>query len=94
MMEQEKLTMEERIARAARSQAASPEAAVRLVQQLAQLHTVHIFHGCDDLTLMYELIGPYMEQMDDDLLHYSGFCRSIYLALADNKPPEIGRAHV
>ena len=87
MMEQEKLTMEERIARAARSQAASPEAAVRLVQQLAQLHTVHIFHGCDDLTLMYELIGPYMEQMDDDLLHYSGFCRSIYLALADNKPP-------
>lgn len=77
----EKLTLEERIARAARSQASSPEAAAGLVRRLAQLHTVHIFHGNADLNLMYALIGPYIEQIDDDLLHYSGFCRSFQLAI-------------
>ena len=82
----EKLTLEERIARAARSQAASPEAAAGLVRQLAQLHTVHIFHRNADLDLMYELIGPYMEQIDDKLLYYSGFCRSIHLAITQSPP--------
>lgn len=77
----EKLTLEERIARAARSQAASPETAARLVQQLAQLHTALVFYGSADLDLMYGLIGPCMEQVEYDLLHYSGFCRSFWLAI-------------
>lgn len=86
MMEQEKLTLEERIARSARSQAASPEAAAKLVQRLAQLHTAHVFHGNADLDLMYELIGPYMEQIEDDLLYYSGFCHSINFSVAKDTP--------
>lgn len=86
MMEQKKLTLEERIARAARSQAASPEAAAGLVQRLAQLHTVHIFHGNADLERMYELIGPYMDRVGDDVLYYAGFCRSIHLAFTDGAP--------
>lgn len=76
----EKLTLEERIARAEHTQAASPESAAKLVQQLARLHNVHLFHGNADLDLMYELIGPYMEQVEEDILHYSGLCVSIHLA--------------
>ncbi len=79
----EKLTLEERIARAARSQAASPETAARLVQRLAQTHTARVFHGNADLELLYGLIGPYMEQVDSGLMHYSGFCRSFWLAIGN-----------
>lgn len=86
MREDEKLTLEERIARSARSQAASPEAAAQLVQRLAQLPTVHIFHRGADLELMYEQIGPYLDRVEDDVLYYSGFCRSINLAFADGAP--------
>lgn len=82
----EKLTLEERIAQAARSQAASPEAAAKLVQRLAQLYTGDIFHECADLELMYGLIGPYMDQVGDDLLHYAGFCHSINLAFTADVP--------
>lgn len=85
-MEQEKLTLEERITRAARSQAASPETAAKLVQRFAQLHTTHIFHGTADLELMYGQIGPYMNQIEDDILYYSGFCHSINLAFTNGAP--------
>ncbi len=83
-MEEKKLTLEERIARTARSQAISPETAAQLVERFARMHTVLIFHGSADLELMYGLIGPYMDQLEDDLLHYAGFCHSINAAFADN----------
>lgn len=76
----EKLTLEERIARAARSQAASPEAAVELVRKLSQFNVSYIFHGGDDIDLMCEMIGPYLDQIGGDVLYYSGFCRSFLLA--------------
>lgn len=83
---QEKLTLEERIARSAQSQASSPEAAFRLVEKLSQLHTSHIFHGSADFERMYGLIGPYMDRVGDELLYYAGFCRSINLAFAEGAP--------
>lgn len=85
-MEQEKRTLEERIAQAARSQAASPEAAASLVRQLAQMQTALLFRESADLGLMSDLIGPYMERMEGDLLHYAGFCHSINLSFADEAP--------
>lgn len=85
--DREKLTLEERIARSARSQAASPETAACLVQKLSRLYTGDIFHGTDDLELMYGLIGPYMEQVEDDLLHYAGFCHSINFSFTADVPP-------
>ncbi len=78
----EKLTLEERIARAARSQAASPEAAAGLVRKLSRLDAGHIFHGYADVDLISETIGPYLDQIDGDVLYYSGFCRALQLAFA------------
>ena len=86
-METEKLTLEERIARAARSQAASPEAAAKLIQRLARMHMAQVLHGGADLELVYGLIGPYMDQIGAGLFHYTGLCLSINLAILDNVPP-------
>ena len=76
----EKLTLEERLARAARSQAASPEAAAGLARKLSRLPAGHIFHGCSDVDLISEMIGPYIDQIDGDVLYYSDFCRALQLA--------------
>ena len=84
------MTLEERLERAAKSQASSPEAAVRLVQRFARLHSACLFHGNADLDLMYGLIGPYMNQMEDDILHYSGFCHSVNLAVFAEDAPQAG----
>lgn len=82
----EKLTLEERIARAARSQASSPEAAARLVQQLAQTETARLFASGADFELMCGLLGDFMNSLEEDLMHYSGFCRSFYLAIDSDFP--------
>lgn len=89
----EKLTLEERVARAARSQAASPEAAVELVRKLSQLDTTYIFHGNNDIDLMYEMIGPHLEQIGDDVLHYAGFCRGLQMASIHAMPQAELDAH-
>ena len=80
MMEKEKRTLEERIA-----QTAAPEAA-GLVRQLAQMRTALFLCGQADFDLMCGLIEPYMGQVEGDLMHYAGFCRSINLSFADEAP--------
>ena len=80
------LTLEERLELAGRSQAASPEAAARMVERLARMDTALVFTGQEDLHLMDRLIGGYMESLEDDLMHYAGFCRSFQLAIEDDGP--------
>lgn len=80
------MTLEERLERAARSQAASPEAAARLVQRLAQMHTALVFTGSADLERMYGLTGECMERLEEDLMHYGGFCRSFQMAIENDFP--------
>jgi len=77
----EKLTLEERLARAARSQAASPEVAAGLVRKLSQFNIIDLFRRGDDIDLISEMIGPYIDQIDGNVLYYSGFCRAFQLAL-------------
>ena len=81
-----RLTLEERLKRAARSQASSPEAAAKLVERLSQTHIAYVFHESADFNLMYELMGQFMNALDDDVLHYGGFCRSFELAVATYGP--------
>ena len=78
------MTLEERLERAARSQAVSPEAAVNLVQQLSQLHTMYLFHGTADFELMCSLMEKFMNSLEEDLLHYGGFCRSFEMAIEND----------
>lgn len=75
------LTMEERLALAARSQASSPETAAKLVERLSKIPTTTLFAEHADLELMYHLIGVYWDLPEEDPLHYSGFCRSFRMAL-------------
>lgn len=89
----EKLTLEERLARAARSQASSPEAAAGLVRKLSQLDMICLFHRGDDIDLISEMIGPYLAQVDGDVLYYSGFCRALQLALTHAAPQAESDAH-
>lgn len=77
----EKLTLEERLARAARSQAASPEVAAGLVRKLSRLNIINLFQRGGDIDLISEMIGPYIDQIDGNVLCYSSFCRAFQLAL-------------
>ena len=90
--EEKKMTLEERLERAARSQAASPEAAVSLVRRLAQTHTALVFTGRSDLQLMSGLIGDLMESLEEDLMRYGGFCRAFLLASEDDGPDSADEA--
>ena len=76
----EKLSLEERIARAKRSQAASPESAAGLVRKLSQLNMDHVFLTGDDIDLMSEQIGVFLDQIEGPVLYYSGLCRGLRLA--------------
>lgn len=78
------LTLEERLEMAAKSQASSPEAAAGLVQRLSKTHSVYFFCENANLNRMYELIGEYMNQLDEEVLWYSGFCQSFRLAMDSN----------
>ena len=83
---QEKRTLEERLEQAARSQASSPEAALRQVQQLAQMHSALVFTGEEDLQLMDGLIGESLNALEEEVMHYGGFCRSFLLAREPEQP--------
>lgn len=86
--ERKKLTLEERLEQAAKSQAVSPEAAVQQVRQLAQTHMALVFTGQDDLKLMDELIGEALNALEEDVMHYGGFCRSFVLAMESGGPED------
>lgn len=77
-------TLEERLWLAATSQASSPEVAAKLVKRFSRLHTATLFAGRGDSDLMYDLTGEYWDCLENDLLHYGGFCRSFQLAIEDD----------
>ena len=74
-------TLEERLWMAANSQASSPEAAARLVQRLSRVHTAYLFCGSPNAGLMNELTGEFWECLEENLLHYGGFCHSFRMAI-------------
>ena len=74
-------TLEERLKMAAESQAASPEAAARLVQLLDSVCTAYFFCGSDDKNIMEALTGEFWECLEEGLLHYGGFCHSFRMAV-------------
>ncbi|MCI9657629.1 MAG: hypothetical protein HFI14_03350 [Lachnospiraceae bacterium] len=74
-------TLEERLKMAAESQAASPEAAAKLVQRLSGVHTAYFFCGSTNKNIMEELTGEFWDGLGNELLHYGGFCRSFRLAI-------------
>lgn len=74
-------TLEERLQMAANSQASSPEAAARLVQRLSRVHTAYLFCGSANSSLMEELTGEFWESLEENLLHYGGFCHSFRMAI-------------
>lgn len=75
------MTLEERLALAAGSQATSPETAARLVKRLSETYTVNLFCGKGTLETMAELTGEFLECMGEELFHYSGFCFSFQMAI-------------
>lgn len=76
------LTLEQRLELAARSQAVSPEAALRLVQRFSRTSTPYVFSGPSDLTILDGLIGEFLERVGDDIMLYFGFCRGFRMAIA------------
>lgn len=85
------LTLEERLDLAARSQAASPEAAAKLVQRFSELHAGLVFCGNADLNLMNQLIGEFWDHPAVDVSSYRGFCPSFQMAVEnDFVEPEDG----
>ena len=80
-MERTVLPLEERLKMAAKSQATSPEAAAKLVQQLYGIHTAYLFCGSANCDIMEELTGEFWECLENNLLHYGGFCHSFRLAI-------------
>lgn len=85
-----KLTLEERLALAAGSQAVSPEAARKRVEQLSKLCTANLFSGRADCDRMHSLTGEFWEGLEEGLLYYGGFCRSFQLAVEADAPPGSG----
>ena len=80
-MERTILPLDERLKMAAKSQASSPEAAAKLVQQLYGIHTACLFCGCANCDIMEGLTGEFWECLENNLLHYGGFCHSFRLAI-------------
>ncbi len=79
-------TLEERLAMAAQSVAASPEHAVALVQHLSQLSGGYAFCGTDDVHLLDSFTRDIWEQCDINVDTYRTFCRFYELLKAkDNK---------
>ena len=75
------LPLEERLKMAAKSQAASPEAAAKLVKQLYGIHTAYLFCESANKDIMEGLTGEFWECLENNLLHYGGFCHSFRLAI-------------
>lgn len=78
------MTLEERLELAARSQAVSPEAAAGLVKKLAGMETSLVLGRRSELELLDGIMGEFLNRLDDELLHYSGFCRGFQLAIDDH----------
>ena len=89
------LTLEERLERSARSQAASPETAARLVERFSGLPPWQLFFGKPDVDAMYGLTGEFWEHPDVDMDSYHGFSHSFRLAAKqDNAPFRLPRLGV
>ena len=80
-MERTILPLDERLKMAAKSQATSPEAAARLVQRLYGISTAYLFCGSANCDIMEGLTGEFWECLENNLLHYGGFCHSFRLAI-------------
>ncbi len=59
-------------------------AAVKLVERLSKVPTATLLARSADGDLMGGMLGEYWERLEDDLLHYSGFCRSFWIAVEDD----------
>lgn len=81
------LTLEERLERSSRSQAASPEAAARLVERFSGLPASQLFFGKADVDAMYGLTGEFWEHPAVDIGSYQGFSHSFRLAAEQEKSP-------
>ena len=75
------LTLEERLTRSAKSQAASPEAAVKLVKRFAGIPAFRVFFGKPDVETMFELTGEFWEHPSVSGDSYQGFSHSYRLAV-------------
>lgn len=81
------LTLEERLERSARSQAASPETAARLVERFSGLPPWQLFFGKPDVDAMYGLTGEFWEHPAVDMGSYHGFSHSFRLAAEQDNAP-------
>ena len=81
------LTLEERLERSVRSQAASPETAARLVERFSGLPPWQLFFGKPDVDAMYGLTGEFWEHPDVDMDSYHGFSHSFRLAAEQDNAP-------
>ena len=75
------LTMEERLERSARSLAASPEAAAKLVERFSRLPAFQVFFGKPDVDAMYGLTGEFWDYPAVDMGSYYGFTQTFRLAV-------------
>lgn len=75
------LPLEKRLEMTANSQAASPEAAAKLVQRLFGVRTTDFFCENTNMNIMQELTGEFWDCLENELLHYGGFCHSFRLAI-------------
>ncbi len=75
------LTMEERLERSARSLAASPEAAAKLVERFSRLPAFQVFFGKPDVDAMYGLTGEFWDYPAVDMGSYYGFTHTFRLAV-------------
>lgn len=74
MKKKSTLSLEERLQRAAASQASSPESAARKVMDLAEICPAYLM-TMEDLDLLHDINGEYWEEDDIDIMHYGEFCR-------------------
>ncbi len=79
--ERVRLTLEERLALAAQSKAATPEAAAALVRRFHELPAGRIFCGTSDVDAMNELTGEFWDDPGVDVDSYRGFCPSFLMAV-------------
>ena len=87
-----RLTLEERLALAAQSKAATPETAAALVQRFHELPAGYIFFGTSDVDAMNELTGEFWDDPGVDVDSYRGFCPSFLMAVEhDNDPARASR---
>ena len=88
--ERVRLTLEERLALAARSKAATPEAAAALVRRFHELPAGCIFCGTSDVDAMNELTGEFWDVPRVDVDSYRGFCPSFLMAMEHDNDLVLG----